>query len=104
MITFLFVHMGLSDIKNPMTQIKKFAVIFIILAFYYQPQQQRQIYIRADFRLASSQCETSLQSNAVSHWLGANLESTCISSVQRRTRYNGVLDDYIKRSVSRQYI
>ena len=29
----------------------------------------------ADSRLASSQWETSLQSNAVSHWLGANLES-----------------------------
>ena len=31
--------------------------------------------IRADFRLAPCQWETSLQSNAVSHWLGANLES-----------------------------
>ena len=30
---------------------------------------------RADSRLASSQWETSLQSNAVSHWLSANLES-----------------------------
>ena len=30
----------------------------------------------ADSRLASSQWETSLQSNAVSHWLGANLESS----------------------------
>ena len=29
----------------------------------------------ADFRLAPSQWETSLQSNAVSHWLGANLKS-----------------------------
>ena len=29
----------------------------------------------ADSRLASSQWETSLQSNGVSHWLGANLES-----------------------------
>ena len=29
---------------------------------------------RADSRLAPSQWETSLQSNAVSHWLGANLE------------------------------
>ena len=32
-------------------------------------------YGRVDFRLASNQWETSLQSNAVSHWLGANLES-----------------------------
>ena len=31
--------------------------------------------IRADSRLAPSQWETSLQSNDVSHWLGANLES-----------------------------
>ena len=30
---------------------------------------------KADSRLAPSQWETSLQSNAVSHWLGANLES-----------------------------
>ena len=30
---------------------------------------------RADSRLAPSQWETSLQSNTVSHWLGANLES-----------------------------
>ena len=32
-------------------------------------------YFRADSMLAPSQWETSLQSNAVSHWLGANLES-----------------------------
>ena len=31
---------------------------------------------KAESELASSQRETSLQSNAVSHWLGANLEST----------------------------
>ena len=31
---------------------------------------------RADSRLALSQWETSLQSNAVSHWLGPSLEST----------------------------
>ena len=30
---------------------------------------------RADFWLAPSQWETSLQSNTVSHWLGANLQS-----------------------------
>ena len=30
---------------------------------------------KADSRLAPSQWETSLQSNAVSHWLGANLDS-----------------------------
>ena len=31
--------------------------------------------IRADSRLVSSQWETSLQSNAISHWLGTTLES-----------------------------
>ena len=30
---------------------------------------------RADLRLAPSQWETPLQSNAISHWLGANLKS-----------------------------
>ena len=35
----------------------------------------RWCHNRADSRLAPSQWETSLQSNAVSHWLGANLES-----------------------------
>ena len=33
------------------------------------------IFVRADSRLAPSQWETSLQSNAVSHWLGTNLEA-----------------------------
>ena len=33
------------------------------------------IIIRADSRLAPSQWETLLQSNAISHWLGTNLES-----------------------------
>ena len=33
------------------------------------------IRYRADSRLVLSQWETSLQSNVVSHWLGANLES-----------------------------
>ena len=34
---------------------------------------------KADSRLAPSQWETPLQSNALSHWLGANLESALIS-------------------------
>ena len=37
---------------------------------------------RADSRLAPSQWETSLQSNAVSHWLGVNLESVLCGSVE----------------------
>ena len=38
-------------------------------------QVRHRFSIRADSRLAASQWEMSLQSNAVSHWLGANLES-----------------------------
>ena len=34
---------------------------------------------RADSRFAPSHWETSLQSNAVSHWLGANLESALLT-------------------------
>ena len=39
-------------------------------------------HCRPDSKLVSSQWETSLQSNAVSRWLGANLESTlyCIKA------------------------
>ena len=37
--------------------------------------------VRADFRLAPSQWETSLQSNAVFHWLGASLESVSAVAV-----------------------
>ena len=36
-------------------------------------------YYRADSSQAPNQWETSLQSNPVSHWLGANLESITIS-------------------------
>ena len=39
------------------------------------PRYGKPLYIRADSRLAPSQWETSLRSNAISHWLGANLES-----------------------------
>ena len=38
---------------------------------------------RADSRLAPSQRETSLQSNADSHWLGANLESALYTSADQ---------------------
>ena len=36
--------------------------------------KQEHIRYRADFKFAPSQWEMSLQSNGVSHWLGANLE------------------------------
>ena len=35
---------------------------------------------RADSSFAPSQCETSLQSNAVYHWLGAKLESALMET------------------------
>ena len=41
----------------------------------------------ADSRLAPSQRETSLQSNAVSHWLGANLESALNCIIPARHAY-----------------
>ena len=37
------------------------------------------IWCKTDSRFAPSQWETSLQSNAVSHWLGANQESALLS-------------------------
>ena len=58
--------------------------------------------IRADSRLAPRQWETSLQSNAVSHWLGANLESALIMpNVERfRTHYVILLSCLIKYASS----
>ena len=45
------------------------------------------IHYRADHKLAPSQWETSLQSNAVSHWLGANLKHyTYIKSMMWKDR------------------
>ena len=41
----------------------------------------------ADSRLAPSQWETALQSNAVSHWLGANLEA----ALHTHTTHEGML-------------
>ena len=47
---------------------------------YYRPLITSVLY-RGDSRFAPSQWETSLQSNAVSHWLGTNTESAlCIWS------------------------
>ena len=45
-------------------------------------------YYRADSRFVPSQWETSLQSNTVSHWLGANLESALgLHPTNERRRY-----------------
>ena len=44
-------------------------------SLYWNGPLVMYLCIRSDFRLGSSQWETSLQSNGVSYWLGANLES-----------------------------
>ena len=49
--------------------------IFSLLGNGVWLNAHRYLY-RADSRFASSKWESTLQSNAVSHWLGANLEST----------------------------
>ena len=46
---------------------------------------------RADSRLAPSQWETSLHSNAVSHWLGAKLESALLISLEQGIPFNNSL-------------
>ena len=43
-------------------------------------QHQSRVHLRADSRFAPSQWETSLQSNAVYHWLGVNLESALLDT------------------------
>ena len=50
----------------------------VILSCYGYDMIGHTCIFRADSRLAPSQWETSLQSNAVSHWLGADLESALI--------------------------
>ena len=60
---------------------------------------------RADSRLAPSQWETALQSNAVSYWLGANLESalrrwicTCISYLLQYWNRTGSLNSFTRKT------
>ena len=58
------------------------------------------IWYRADSRFEPSQWETSLQSNAISHWLAANLESAlwyCIQykSDKGRIQYGAVITQSI---------
>ena len=44
----------------------------------HQAKFETMMIYRADSMLAPGQWETALQSNAVSHWLGANVESNLI--------------------------
>ena len=56
-------------------------IVWKMAAILFRPQcvncfpGDYMIQYRTDSRFAPSQWETSLQSNAVSHWMGANLES-----------------------------
>ena len=59
------------------------------------PQSQHLIgdhYYRANSKLAPSQRETSLQSNTVSHWQGANLESALLIMLGKAARRGRILD------------
>ena len=69
--------------------------VFVTWYMYSPIQQptfdiQYDIQYRDDSRIVPSQWETSLQSNAVSHWLGANLESSLHPANERR-RYKVTL-------------
>ena len=59
-----------------------FKITILRLQLHLPRANEWRLYVcigyRADSRFAPSQCETSSQSNAVSHWLGTNLESTLI--------------------------
>ena len=52
--------------------------LFSKMVIGYPASGSHRHLIRADSRLAPSYWERSLQSNAVSHWLGANLESALL--------------------------
>ena len=58
-----------------------FGVTVLFVFSWVRPAVPLQVQGRADSRLAPSQWETALQSNAVSHWLGANLESALQGSL-----------------------
>ena len=54
---------------------------------------------KADSRFAASQWQTSLQSNGVSHWLGANVatwQSICCQLCSRAVQYRGIQDDMLR--------
>ena len=53
----------------------QFLIILPVLLVGYFSNVSVKAHYRADSKFAPSQWETSLQSNAVSHWLGANLKS-----------------------------
>ena len=50
----------------------------VFIVYHNTMNNDSEDYFRADSRLAPSQWETLLQSNTISHWLGANLETALI--------------------------
>ena len=81
-----------------------FHICEVNVTIYFRVRQNTSTYTtsssralshtRADSRLAPSQWETSLQSNAVSHWLGTNLESalhTILSAIIVWLHYDDVI-------------
>ena len=69
--------------SQPSTPSSVRAVLRSFVIKFRMVQWPNQYYPRADSRFAPSLWETPLQSNAVSHWLGANLESTLVNIVSR---------------------
>ena len=66
--------------------------VFLFVNTRYDNQRDvTKTCLRADPRLAPSQWETSLQSNAVSHWLGAIIESAPLS--------DGITRSFARKSV-----
>ena len=67
------VHYLITGLRHPFINgvTKPVSFVHNFFTFY----KITKTYFRADSWFAPSQWETSLQSNAVSHWLGANLES-----------------------------
>ena len=72
---WLFNSLVLRCVQVIYTYIFKLILQIEILSTFCETVYRTPLWDRADSMLASSQWETSLQSNAVSHWLGANLES-----------------------------
>ena len=68
------------------------------LCLCHRWQIRRVSSCRVYTTLAPSQCETSLQSNAVSHWLGADLESSLLMPMFI-CLYNQSIMQYIIRVV-----
>ena len=65
---------SLSKITNMRTQyVGSLTTVWVISYRFLWCWFSENGYVRADSRFASSKWETSLQSNTVSHWLGANL-------------------------------